>query len=251
MSPTILALFLFSVLLDLIHGKAKSLGNTLAVVGVSLVELLGLENLDLLVIDGSQGVLDGLDQAVLLFRAHQPVETAGCGIVVLVIGAGVFGLPLDGIAVHPGIVVFHGAALAVGLVVDRSILTLRHETVSFVVVDLVDWPVDGQLFVVGAQTITLGVLVSEQAALQQLVGRGLDAGDEVGGGEGRFLHIIKVVGRVGVQHELAYLNARIVLLGDHLGHVEDIVLVVQALLVGQDLHADLPLGVVAPVDGIV
>ena len=152
---------------------------------------------------------------------------------------------------HFGIVVFHGAALAVGLVVDRSILTLGHETVPLVVVDLVDRAVDGQLFVVGAQTVALSILVPEQAALQQLVGRGLDAWNEVGGGEGGFLHIIKVVGRVGIQHELAYLNARIVLLGDHLGHVEDIVLVVQALLVGQDLHADLPLGVVAPVDGIV
>ena len=160
-------------------------------------------------------------------------------------------MPLDSIAMHPGIVVLYGAALAVGLVVDRSILALGHEPIALVVVDLIDRTVDGQLFVVGAQAITLGVLVSEQAALQQLIGRRLDAGDEVGGGEGSFLHIIEIVGRVGVQHELAYLNARIVLLGNDLGHVEDIVLVVQALLVGQDLHADLPLGVVAPVNGIV
>ena len=69
------------MLLDLIHGKAKGLSHALAIVGVGLVELLGLKNLDLLVIDRAQVVLDGLDQAVLLFRAHQPVETAGCGVV--------------------------------------------------------------------------------------------------------------------------------------------------------------------------
>ncbi len=56
--------------------------------------------------------------------------------------------------------------------------------------------------------------------LQHLVGAGLDAGNEVGGAEGRLLHFGEVVLRVSVEREAAERDQRVVALRPHLrgGH---------------------------------
>lgn len=52
--------------------------------------------------------------------------------------------------------------------------------------------------------MAVGVGVREDAALEHLVGAGLDAGDEVGGREGQLLHLGEVVGGVPVQDDATH-----------------------------------------------
>ena len=53
--------------------------------------------------------------------------------------------------------------------------------------------VDGDLLVVDAETVALGVGVAEEAGLEHGVDGGFDAGDEVGGGEGELFDVGEVV----------------------------------------------------------
>lgn len=64
------------------------------------------------------------------------------------------------------------------------------------------------------------------------------------------LRLGKVVARVPVQPHLANLLERDELLGDDLGGVEDVDAEVEGLLLVDDLHVQLPLGVVALLDGV-
>lgn len=64
------------------------------------------------------------------------------------------------------------------------------------------------------------------------------------------LRLGKVVARVPVQPHLANLLERDELLGDDLGGVEDVDAEIKGLLLVDDLHVQLPLGVVALLDGV-
>lgn len=115
-----------------------------------------------------------------------------------------------------------------------------HGTVTLEGVEGVQRRVDGDLLVVDAETVAVGVGVGEEAGLEDGVGGGLDAGDEVGGGEGNLLDLGEVVLGVLVQGELAEGAEWDVLLGPDLGQVEDVPAELLGLLGGEDLDIDGP-----------
>ena len=95
------------------------------------------------------------------------------------------------------------------------------------------------------------VAVGEQAALQHLVGRGPDAGHEVGRVEGRLLDVGEVVLGVAVEHQPADLVQRVVAVRPDLGHVEGVEVVALRLGGRHDLHLERPGGELAAVDRLV
>lgn len=66
--------------------------------------------------------------------------------------------------------------------------------------------VDRQLQVVGAEAVAVRVGVREQAALQHLVGAGLDSGHQMRWREGDLLDLGEIIVRVSVQREFSDRN---------------------------------------------
>lgn len=125
-----------------------------------------------------------------------------------------------------------------------------HGAVSLERVEGVEGLVDGDLLVVHTETVAVGIRVGEEAGLQDGVGGGLNAGDQVGGGEGGLLDLGKVVLGVLVEGELAKLAQRHLALRPDLGQVKDVPLELLGLLRGQGLDVDGPAGVLAALDGL-
>ena len=76
--------------------------------------------------------------------------------------------------------------------------------------------IDGDLQVVGAEPVPVGVHVREEAALQHLIRARFDARHQVRRAEGDLLHLGKVVGRVAVEHQTPDRNQRELGLWPHL-----------------------------------
>ena len=110
--------------------------------------------------------------------------------------------------------------------------------------------VDGDLFVVAAETVTVGVGVGEETGLQHWVGGRLDTGDHVRGRESRLLDLGEVVLGVLVEGELAEATQGHLSLGPDLGQVEDVPAELLSLLRAQGLDVDGPRGVLAALDGV-
>lgn len=123
------------------------------------------------------------------------------------------GVAGDGRVLLVGQGAVRGGVVGVGAVVAVDC----HGTVTLEGVECVEWRVDGDLLVVDAEAVAVGVRVGEEAGLEDGVGGGLDAGDEVGGREGHLLDLGEVVLGVLVQGELAEGAERDVLLGPDLG----------------------------------
>ena len=96
--------------------------------------------------------------------------------------------------------------------------------------------------------MALRVGIREQAALQQLVGRRLDAGHEVRRAERGLLDLREEVVRVAVQHQPADRNQRVVLVAPDLGDVERIVAIGRRVVERHDLDVGLPRGDAAAFD---
>ena len=109
--------------------------------------------------------------------------------------------------------------------------------------------VDRQLVPVGrAQPLDLRVLIAEQPPLQQRIVRMVDPRHHVAGAEGDLLGLGEEIVGIAVEHQLADDANRQHLLGDDLGRVEHVIrLAVREFLVEQ-LHAQIPFGIVAAVD---
>ena len=93
--------------------------------------------------------------------------------------------------------------------------------------------------------MSLCVWIGEEAALEQLIGRRLDAGHEVRRREGGLLRLPEEVIWIAIQDHAPDLVKRELLLGPHLGHVKDVKRELEALFIGHHLHADLPRGAAA------
>lgn len=103
---------------------------------------------------------------------------------------------LDGLVCH--------IAVGRGVVGVRTVVAINgHDTVALIRVKSAEGLVDGDLLVVDAETVAVGIWVGEEAGLQDGVGGGLDAGDHVAGGEGDLFDFGKVVLRVLVESEFA------------------------------------------------
>ena len=140
----------------------------------------------------------------------------------------------------------------VGLVVGAALVDrLAMEGVALVVVERAQRAVDRDLVEVRpTETQQLGVGVGEQPALQQRVVGEVDARHDMADVEGGLLGLGEEVVRVAVEGHLAELLHRHQLLGDDFGRVQQVE--VELVLVGllDHLHAQLPLEVVAHLDGL-
>lgn len=139
-----------------------------------------------------------------------------------------------------------GRVVGVGAVVAVH----GHGTVALERVEGVERPVDGDLGVVDAQPVAVRVRVGEEPRLQDRVGRGLDAGDQVRRREGDLLHLGKIVVRVAVQRQLAHGPQRHLGLRPHLGQVEDVPPEALGLRGRERLDGDGPAGGLAALDGL-
>lgn len=139
-------------------------------------------------------------------------------------GDGEFGL---GVAL-----VLNRAVEVVGLVVaDGALVSVDGGgTVSDVVGDAGSvGAVDGDLLVVGADTVSVGISVVQESTLEHSVERGLNTWDHMGRGKGNLLSLSVEVLGVTVQSELSNGDKRVVGMRPHLGHVVDIISVVISL----------------------
>jgi len=145
--------------------------------------------------------------------------------------------------------VLDGATSGVGLVVSGELGTTTvndHSSVTLVVVThgCTVGAVDGDLLVVLAESMTVGVGVVKETALQHLVHGGFNTGHQVGWSVSNLLSLGVVVGGVSIKGDLANGDQRVVLVGPHLSDVENIESVFGSVLLGHSLHKPVPAWVV-------
>src|SRR3990170_1661962 len=105
--------------------------------------------------------------------------------------------------------------------------------------------------IVWPETVAMGVVVAEEAALEHLVRRCTNSWHEIGRGEGGLLHLGKVIFRVAVKHHAAYGNGWIICVRPDLGDVEGIEAVVLCFLGCHDLYFQPPGWVVTSLNGLI
>lgn len=110
--------------------------------------------------------------------------------------------------------------------------------------------VDGDLGEVGTESVSLSIGIREESRLQDGIGRGLPAGDGVGGREGSLLGLSEVVLDVLVKSELTESSERELVVRPDLGEVKDGPLELLSLLGGADLDVTSPRGERATLDGV-
>lgn len=111
--------------------------------------------------------------------------------------------------------------------------------------------VDGNLFVVGAKSVTMGVRVREESALEHSVVRDLDTWNEMSRSEGALLSLSEEVFGVLVEDELTNRDKRIITMRDNLGDIVDVVLVCLTILFGDELDVPSPRGEVTLCDVLI
>ncbi len=141
---------------------------------------------------------------------------------------------------------------AVGLVVGAALrhghlhlpiaLEVHHRALGRVDRDLVE--------VGGAQAALLGVEVAEQAPLQQRIVGKVDARHDVGRAIGHLLGLGEEVVRIAVQHHPADQADGDDLLRNDLGRIEHVIGLGVGEFLVEGLDAQLPLGKIAPADGL-
>lgn len=136
--------------------------------------------------------------------------------------------------------------VGVGAVVAMDV----HETVAMPGAEGLEGAVDGDLLIVAAEAVAVGVWVGEEAGLEDGVGRRFDAGDHVGGGEGGLLDLCEVVLGVLVEGEFAEAAEGYFGLRPDLGQVEDVPAEFLGLFGAEDLHVAGPGGVLVAPDGV-
>jgi hypothetical protein len=141
--------------------------------------------------------------------------------------------------------VLHRAVVAAGLVVDCTALIAvdSHGAVSLIISNSSSvGAVDGDLVVVGTESVSVGVGVREDSTLEHLVIGELNTWDDMGWGEGNLLNLGEVILRVSVKIEFSNRDQRIVAVRDYLGHIEDVKLVVLTFLLRDELDIPCPGG---------
>ena len=161
-------------------------------------------------------------------------------------GAGpllVFLARLDGLV---GEIAVGGGIVGVGAVVAVD----GHDAVALVGVEGAQGCIDGNLLVVDAESVAVGVRVGEESGLQDWVGGGLDARDHVGGGKGHLLDFGKVIFGIAVEGEAAERAEGYFALGPDLREVEDVPAEFLGVARREDLYVAGPGGVVALLDRV-
>jgi hypothetical protein len=100
--------------------------------------------------------------------------------------------------------------------------------------------VNGDLLIVSSESVSVSIRVREESTLEHPIGRGLNAWNNVGRSKSRLLNLSEVVLRILVEHNLANWNQWVILVGDNLGDIENIVLLVLSLFLGNELNIPCP-----------
>lgn len=111
--------------------------------------------------------------------------------------------------------------------------------------------VDGDLLVVLAESVAVGVRVVQESSLEHLVHGGFDTGHQVGGGVSNLLSLSVVVGGVSVESDSTDGDQGVVFVGPGLGDIENIESVGSSLLLGHGLNEPVPGWVVTLLDLVV
>ena len=110
--------------------------------------------------------------------------------------------------------------------------------------------VDGQLPVVGANPIAVGIGVGESPGHEHAVGRQAHTRHQIGRVEGELFDLGEIIHRIPIEDEISHVDQGIVLVRPGFGQVEGVVPVGFGLGEGHDLHLDVPDGIVAAFNGI-
>lgn len=86
--------------------------------------------------------------------------------------------------------------------------------------------VDGDLVEISSKTMPMGVRIGEETTLQDPISGGTHSRHEVTRRKSSLLSLSEMVEGVSVEDDLAHLDEGVVLLRDHLGRVEQVVLVI-------------------------
>jgi len=113
-----------------------------------------------------------------------------------------------------------------------------------------DGSVNGQLLVIGAQAVAVGIGVGEEAGLQDGIGGGLDVRDEMGRREGGLFDLGEVVLGILVENKLSDGSERVLAVGPDFGEIENVVSEFLRLVGGHSLNIDLPGGGFSRLDGL-
>ena len=108
--------------------------------------------------------------------------------------------------------------------------------------------VNGDLVVVGTESVSVGIGVREESSLEHFISRGRNARNNVGWGKSRLLYLSKVVLGVLVEDDFADGDKRVVLVRDNLCNIKDVILVLLTLLLGNELNIPGPRREVALLD---
>lgn len=102
--------------------------------------------------------------------------------------------------------------------------------------------VNGDLFVVGSESMSVSIRVREKTSLEHLVERGLDSGNQVRRREsGLFGFSMEVLG-VAVKSKLTDINQGVVFVRPDLGYIIDIESILGSISNGHDLNLEVPSG---------
>lgn len=200
-----------------------------------------------------------LDQIVLLFTLHQPVEISRLLKVIISDIEAVtarLAMQLNSRIFSSNIVQLLLRTLGIlrlRLIIGIAIKVLRERrrTIALVVANLdAVRLVDGELQIVGAETVAVRVRVREQTSLQHLVVRDIDTWNHVRGREGYLFNLGEKVGWVAVKDHLSDLLEWVILVGPDLGDIKDIPAILGCIFLLHHLEVHGPAGEIALGDGI-
>ena len=213
---------------------AETLGNSLTILGINLVE-----KLDHLLLDLSSGTAetaaDVLDQASS-FSFVQYLSEESSRLLEIIIGVLMRVSACEARECKLSLLlawVLDWAVERVGLVVGTTTLVSIYGsgTISLIVsYSSSVGAVDGDLIEVSTESVSVGIGVREESALEHLVCRWLNTWDNVSGSKGNLLSLSEIVLRVLVEDEFSNWDERVILLRDGLSHIENVELVVFTLV---------------------
>ncbi|CFP67595.1 Uncharacterised protein [Bordetella pertussis] len=183
-------------------------------------------------------------QLLFLVVVHETEQRARLRVVVLVdpMVPAVGGLSVQRQRRFGCVLGFAPFAETVGFVVQRgaAIAVDPAHPVAMEAVERAARRIDGNLMVVDAQAVAMGVAVREQATLQHLVGRKADARHHIGRRERGLFDFGEIVLGVLVQFQHAHFDQGVVGMRPHLGQVERVDVIGGGLGFGHYLHLERP-----------
>src|ERR1700688_2100820 len=234
--------------------RRDGFGYTLSVCRVSLRAIADMTILHFL--RGSSDRASGvLDQTLLLIRLQHAEEIAGLRVIVMVILAEVElrGIPVDGQWRLRKVRLLLPFTVAVRFIArcSRAVAIDSHGSVAVVAVERALRRIHRDLWIVDPKPVPLCISIREQPALEHLVGREADTGNNVRRREGSLLDVRKEILCVAIQFHLTDLDQGIVRVRPHLGQVEGMNVIGVRILFVHDLDIERPSGKFAPLDGFV